>query len=238
MLSAGHLFRGARAAIATLLLGPLGLAVASSTVLVDTGGGDDASRLGYVAYNCCFPDDIGLFVTARFHLDEATTLARIETWMDWSSDGAGGSGPISLYVRAADGRGSAYDPSLGIVYDGVAGTFLYSTTQSFGESDGPAWMGFDAAVTLEAGDYWIHLNDAANDAFNGTLPGGAPRPLLGSSVQIASYFQYVSDAFSGGWIDRSGYGWGFRVTAVPEPASGWLLSMGLVPLAWRRWRRA
>jgi hypothetical protein len=152
------------------------------------------------------------WVAGEISISSATTLGSVQGFI--SGDTAGETFTVSLY-----GAGSG----------NVPGALLDSATATF---NGDGWNGLNQANwKVGPGNYWVAFEVGQNDTLasnweTSTMNVGAPHPL-----DHTAYF------------DGSGYHpWsssiGLQVSAVPEPASAWLLvaGLGLLTVSLRRQR--
>lgn len=186
---------------------------AHAILIVDTGSG--GPQFGVSIYNRTNGDY--QFNAGQFTINQAYTISSIETWM-YSVDA--GTVEMVLYGDNAN----LPDPSNEIL------------RQSFNvAAPGPitAWQGLTGLnQTLNPGSYWISLEKSIpTDGFSVNLPTGVPNPL--------AYYAYRAEEDNGGdWIEYTG-GQGFRVwaldsSAVPEPATMFLFTTGLLGVFLRR----
>jgi hypothetical protein len=152
------------------------------------------------------------WVAGEVSITSATTLGSIQGYI--SGDTAGETFTVSLYGA---GNGN------------VPGALLDSATATF-NADG--WNGLSqSGWKVGPGNYWVAFEVGQNDTLASnfelsTMNVGAPNPLAHTA-----------------YFDGSGYhAWsssiGLQVSAVPEPASVWLLvaGLGLLSVSLRRRR--
>lgn len=219
------------------LLVTAGLAACSITVqaagatLIDTGSGEQYLPIPNHVFANQYEDGYDWYaVGGRFTLTNAVTLGSVAVYMNWiDDDGRGGTGPLSVSILRADGEGWAYGS--GEPVSGVPGSVMFTNTYQRAGTSTAQWQTFSAPVMLDPGDYWIYVTDVDSvDGFRGRLPSGAPRPL-------DRYVAYISDAFSVGWYESPGAGFGFRVSEVPELSTLALWASAAPLMAWLARRR-
>lgn len=226
----------AAALAGALLAAATTVAAAEPHWIVDTGPGRSDAGGQPVYFSESSYDYFN--VSGLFELRQRTTLSRVQSWMTWRdsdrdpADGPPGIGRLQLRIRSDDGLSE--DPIHGTPMSGLPGTLRFSQVYTKPGAWEPRWMDFEARVTLDPGRYWITVSDSLDfDNVHGWIPYGAPRPL-------PRYVRYGDDGFAVGWMfldPPAEHAMGFRVAAVPEPATWALMAGGLALVAWRRARQ-
>jgi hypothetical protein len=153
-------------------------ASAQSAVLIDTGAGVSTS-IGQNALfstgGACSPEPTCgtnfQFLAAKFTLNQATTLDKVEAWM-----GSGAGGSVTVRIRSVNPAknglpGDTLPPYLGPVS-------IYEKTYTIAGSGVFGWIPFENFnAILSAGTYWLCFEPVSQSGFSRTMPGGAPNPL-------------------------------------------------------------
>ena len=193
-----------------LALALLAAVQAHATLVVDTGAPTGAG----------FPLSLdgNDWLAGQVSFSQALTINSIKGWLNDGVDGLGGETfTVSLYSDASN--------TVGSLLDSGAGQFL--TAQGVPDWNGASGLNW----SVGPGKYWVALEVQGGDSFGGVAPIGAPSALARYAFNdggFSGYHAMTGDAF-GIQVDAT-------VAAVPEPATGsmLLLGMGLMGFMARR----
>jgi hypothetical protein len=195
------------AAPAALMMALLAPGMASASLVLDTGTPADSSGLPYTLNQTNF-------YAAEFNLGAGQTITGVQAYVTAGMDQPDATVTIALYE--AEG------------FTGNFPTQVFATQATY-TADG--WNGLSNLnwTPGDAGQYWIAVEVGGGDSAIGL---SLPAPGTGGTAAAKAFASNQGNGYALG-----GPQIGLQVSAVPLPASAWLLMSGLLGIgAWRRQR--